>query len=143
MLYNHLSYVPGVGFLVTSFNLFISTFKLNAVVTNWKYNSMSKHQLLERKYSHVISSSVIHTWFGFLSNIFQFVQNIAKPSCKNICMLMEKKLQILFHLSLILSVGHKYHDVIREFIVNVSSKFFLKCQNKNLKFKYVLKRNKS
>ena len=69
-----------------------------------------------------------HT-FLWLCNWLQFVENITEPSCENVGMPMEKQGQVVLHLFFGFLVRHQDHDVIRQFVVHIRAKFFLKIVN--------------
>ena len=69
-----------------------------------------------------------HT-FLWLCNWLQFVENISEPSCENVGMPMEKQWQVVLHLFFGFLVRHQDHDVIRQFVIHIRAKFFLKILN--------------
>lgn len=61
------------------------------------------------------------TCFRRLRDLLKLVQDILEPSGEHVRMVVEKKLQIFFHLVLSFFIGDQNHDVVGQLIVNVSA----------------------
>ncbi len=60
-----------------------------------------------------------------LCDLLQLVQNVLQPRREDLGMLVKKKLKVVVHLLFGFLVGNQHHDVVWQFIVNISPQFFL------------------